>query len=104
MNGVVNVRPGGGFTPSFTMFTKVEVNGKNEHPLFKYLKSFCPSTRSTFVPVERLYYGPLQVNDIRWNWEKFLITRSGKPFMRYDASTKPEDIRNDILNLLQQSS
>lgn len=38
MNGVVNVRPGGGFNPSFTMFTKVEVNGKNEHPLFEYLK------------------------------------------------------------------
>lgn len=38
MNGVVNVCPGGGFNPSFTMFTKVEVNGENEHPLFKYLK------------------------------------------------------------------
>lgn len=67
-------------------------------------QSFCPSTRTNFGSTERLFYSPLQVNDVRWNWEKFLITRSGKPFMRYDASTKPEDIRNDIMNLLQQST
>ena len=38
MNGVEHVRPGGGFKPSFTMFSKLEVNGKNEHPLFTFLK------------------------------------------------------------------
>lgn len=104
MNGVEHVRPGAGFKPAFTVFTKVDVNGKTEHPLFTFLKSFCPSTRNNFMPKERLFYGPLQVNDVRWNWEKFLITKSGKPYMRYDASTKPEDIRNDIMNLLQQDS
>lgn len=86
------------------MFTKVEVNGKTEHPLFTFLKDFCPATRNAFQDSDKLYYSPLRINDIRWNWEKFLITRSGKPFMRYDPTTKPEDIRNDIMLLLQQES
>lgn len=104
LNGVKHVRPGGGFTPAFTLFKKVDVNGRNEHPIFSYLKSFCPSTRETFMPPEALYYKPLHNNDIRWNWEKFLITKTGKPYMRYDPETKPDQIRNDILQLLQQDN
>ncbi|KAK8385428.1 hypothetical protein O3P69_016323 [Scylla paramamosain] len=104
MKGVEFVRPGGGFQPSFTMFSRVEVNGKNEHPLFTFLKDFCPSTRETFADEKHLYYSPLKNNDVRWNWEKFLVTRSGKPYMRYDPTTKPEDIRNDIMFLLQQDA
>ncbi|MPC83692.1 Glutathione peroxidase [Portunus trituberculatus] len=46
----------------------------------------------------------MKTNDIRWNWEKFLITRSGKPYMRYDPNTRPQDIRNDIMFLLQQDT
>ncbi|KAK4299059.1 hypothetical protein Pmani_028649 [Petrolisthes manimaculis] len=102
LNGVKHVRPGNGFTPSFTLFKKVDVNGKNEHPLFTFLKSGCPSTRETFIDAEYLHYSPKKNSDIRWNWEKFLITKSGKPYMRYDPNTKPEQIRNDILFLLQQ--
>lgn len=100
----MHVRPGGGFKPAFTMFAKTEVNGRNAHPLFTFLKDFCPATRNNFMVTSKLYYSPLQANDIRWNWEKFLITKSGKPFMRYDPGTKPEDIRNDIMFLLQQEA
>jgi len=99
-NGIKYVRPGLGFEPNFTMFKKIEVNGENEHPLYTYLKAYCPPTRMTYSDPDRLYYRPVHVQDIRWNWEKFLITRSGKPFMRYDPSTKPEDIRNDVAFLL----
>ena len=38
LNGVKNVRPGGGFVPNFQLFAKIEVNGENEHPLYTYLK------------------------------------------------------------------
>jgi glutathione peroxidase len=38
MNGVKDVRPGGGFVPNFQMFAKVQVNGKDEIPLYTYLK------------------------------------------------------------------
>jgi len=101
-NGIKHVRPGGNFEPLFTLLKKIEVNGENEHPLYTYLKAFCPTTRTSFADPDYLYYKPLKANDIRWNWEKFLITKSGKPFMRYDPGTKPNDLRNDILFLLQQ--
>ncbi|KAK3856524.1 hypothetical protein Pcinc_037159 [Petrolisthes cinctipes] len=65
-------------------------------------KSGCPSTRDTFMEAKYLLYSPQRNSDIRWNWEKFLITKSGKPYMRYDPETKPEQMRNDILFLLQQ--
>ncbi|KAK3856525.1 hypothetical protein Pcinc_037160 [Petrolisthes cinctipes] len=102
LNGVRHVRPGNGFTPNFTMFSKIEVNGENEHPLYTFLKSFCPTTREHFAVSTSLYYTPQKNSDIRWNWEKFLITKSGKPFARYDPGTKPEEIKNDVLYLLQQ--
>lgn len=104
LNGITHVRPGNGFVPNFTMFKKVEVNGENEHPLYTYLKSYCPSTRQSFADGNRLYYKPQRNSDIRWNWEKFLITKNGKPFMRYDPGTKPDEIRNDIMFLLQQNA
>ena len=73
-------------------------------PLLSLLQDFCPPTRQAFRDGRQLYYTPVKVNDIRWNWEKFLITRSGKPFMRYDPNTRPQDIRNDIMFLLQQET
>lgn len=38
LNGIKYVRPGGGFVPNFQMFKKIDVNGKDEHPLYTYLK------------------------------------------------------------------
>ena len=38
LNGLRYVRPGGGFVPQFTMAAKGDVNGRNEHPLYTYLK------------------------------------------------------------------
>jgi len=102
LNGIRNVRPGEGFEPNFTIFQKIEVNGENEHPLFTYLKKYCPPTRSHFISSTYLFYTPIMISDVRWNWEKFLITKSGKPYMRYDPGTEPSDIRADIEFLLQQ--
>lgn len=101
-NGIKYVRPGNMFEPNFTMFKKIEVNGENEHPLYTYLKEYCPTTRESFSDKKKLYYEPIRVSDVRWNWEKFLITKSGKPFMRYDPGTKPEEIKNDVAFLLSQ--
>lgn len=38
LNGIRHVRPGNGFRPNFQLFKKIEVNGKNQHPLYTYLK------------------------------------------------------------------
>lgn len=121
LNGIKYVRPGGGFVPNFVMFKKTKVNGEDEEPLYTYLKvtetkkitkikinnfffflqRYCPTTRDGFSEAKELYWKPLKINDVRWNWEKFLISRKGIPYMRYDASTEPSFIRTDIEYLLQ---
>lgn len=73
------------FDVSFKQFSKIEVNGKNEAPLYTYLKS----QKST----------PLGKN-IKWNFTKFLIGRDGAVIARFAPAVKPEDIEEKILSLL----
>ncbi|EEB14547.1 glutathione peroxidase 6 precursor, putative [Pediculus humanus corporis] len=101
LNGIRFVRPGNDFIPSFQLCQKSDINGKNELPMFTYLKAYCPTTRDGFEDTTVLFWKPLKNNDVKWNWEKFLITRKGMPYMRYDPSTEPDAIRPDIEFLLQ---
>jgi glutathione peroxidase len=71
---------------TFPLFDKVEVNGTNAHPVFKYLKSQCP--------------GMLGTVGIKWNFTKFLVDRNGKGVKRYGPPTKPSEITGDINALL----
>jgi len=100
LNGVRYVRPGKNFIPALTMFQKIEVNGRSEHGLFTYLKERCPTTRDYYSDATRLHYSPIRTHDIRWNFEKFLVDRDGKPVYRYDASSRAKDIQADIEHLL----
>jgi glutathione peroxidase len=103
LNGVKWVRPGKGFVPKFNLTQRVEVNGENQLPLYSFLKRSCPSTREGFSGKNRLYYEPLHVRDIRWNWEKFLIHPFfGTPLRRYDPSFDPNDMVQDIQSLLEE--
>ena len=70
---------------TFPMFSKVAVNGKEAHPLFKYLKS---------------ELGGILGSKIKWNFTKFLIDRKGKPVERFAPITKPESLEKDIKKLL----
>ncbi|CAG0895185.1 unnamed protein product [Darwinula stevensoni] len=99
INGVVHVRPGGGFVPNFILFRKVEVNGNGTIPLYSYLKSVCPTTVSAFREKARLFYDPLDSDDIRWNFEKFLVDRKGKPYKRVHPQQLPETLYDDIARL-----
>ncbi len=62
---------------SFPMFAKIDVNGKNAHPIYKYLKK----ELSTFLG-----------SRIKWNFTKFLIDSQGNPVKRFGSATKPEKI------------
>lgn len=73
------------YKTTFPLFAKVEVNGKNEEPLFRYLKS---------------QEGGFLGDDIKWNFTKFLVTRDGRVVGRYAPITKPENIEGDILKIL----
>lgn len=71
---------------SFPMFGKIEVNGANADPLFKYLKHAAP--------------GALGTEGIKWNFTKFLIDRSGSVIRRYAPKDTPAVIARDIEKLL----
>jgi len=72
---------------SFPMFSKVEVNGAGEHPLYKYLKSEAK--------------GILGSKKIKWNFTKFLVNQKGDVLKRYAPTAKPEDIQKDVAALLK---
>ena len=71
----------------FPMFAKVEVNGSNAHPLFKFLTHEVP--------------GILGTEAIKWNFTKFLIGRNGEPIARYAPGTRPEALEDDIRAAMQ---
>lgn len=74
------------FHVTFPMFAKIDVNGADAHPLYKWLTSEKP--------------GLLGTQAIKWNFTKFLLRRDGTIFKRYAPTTKPDEIRADIETLL----
>lgn len=70
---------------TFDMFEKIEVNGDNANPLFKYLKNEAKGILS---------------KEIKWNFTKFLIDKDGNVVKRYAPVVKPLKIEEDIKNLL----
>ncbi|KAH3699936.1 hypothetical protein DPMN_074897 [Dreissena polymorpha] len=87
MNGLKHVRPGGGFVPNFPLAKKTDVNGQDEHAMYKYLKSMCPSVeRRVYTPI---LYSPVYTEDVKWNYEKFLIGPDGRPIYRYAQTVEP---------------
>jgi glutathione peroxidase len=70
----------------FPIFEKINVNGWNAHPLYKYLTKEAP--------------GILGSKAIKWNFTKFLVDRQGRLIKRYAPATSPKDIAPDIEKLL----
>ena len=67
---------------TFPMFAKIEVNGANAHPLWKWLKA------------EK--GGLLGIDAIKWNFTKFLVGRDGRVLKRYAPTDAPESLAADI--------
>ena len=72
----------------FDMFAKIDVNGKNEIPLYTHLKKEAP--------------GILGSESIKWNFTKFLVSKDGEVVSRFGSTTKPKDIEDDIKKLLNK--
>jgi len=70
---------------SFTMFQKIDVNGDNRHPIYKYLIENNLSKNT---------------GDIKWNFEKFLIDRNGEVIKRYPSLKTPKGLEKDISKLI----
>jgi len=73
------------FGVTFPMFSKIDVNGKNAHPLYEWLKTEKKGVLG---------------GAIKWNFTKFLVDPEGNVVQRYGSATKPEDIADDIEALL----
>lgn len=74
------------FGVTFMLTEKIDVNGKETHPLFVYLKKELPGG----------FFGSL----IKWNFTKFLIDKQGAPYKRYAPTVTPLAIETDIIKLL----
>jgi len=70
---------------TFPVFGKIDVNGKDQDSLYKYLKS----------QKKDFFFG----EDIKWNFTKFLC-HNGKPVKRYGPQVNPYSFEEDIKNLL----
>lgn len=76
------------FGITFPLFHKIDVNGEDAHPLYKFLKHECP--------------GILRSESIKWNFTKFLINRQGIPIRRYSPMSDPELIAIEIEEMMEE--
>lgn len=73
------------FKISFPMFAKIDVNGKNAHPLYQYLANKSPGLMGTKI--------------IKWNFTKFLVDHKGQPIKRF----APKDTPLELLSVIQDT-
>ena len=63
------------------MFAKIDVNGPDTHPIYRWLKDSIPG-------------------DIGWNFTKYLVNRQGQLIKRFDSQETPENIGAALPDLL----
>jgi len=73
---------------SFPLFSKIEVNGSGTHPVYQFLKSHAK--------------GLLGTEAIKWNFTKFLVSRSGADIARHAPQETPESLEAEIESLLAE--
>ena len=74
------------YSITFPIFEKVEVNGNDAHPIFKFIKE----QKKGFMGTE----------SIKWNFSKFLLSKNGEVIKRYGSLDVPENLEEDIKQLL----
>ncbi len=92
----------------FPIFQKVDVNGENAHPLYRYLRQQAPEDEN--LDKNSKLYKHLSTNapellegsNIKWNFTKFLINKDGSVIKRYAPTTAPEEIKDDIEKWLNE--
>ena len=73
------------FAIAFPQFSKIKVNGKEESPLYTYLKNNCEVNKG---------------KRIKWNFTKFLISKDGTIVSRYEPNQTIDEFKDDIIKLL----
>ena len=95
------------YNTSFDQFTKADVNGENEIPLYTYLKKQIKEdkidglkNKMAMKAVEKISKTTKNDGDIKWNFTKFLVDKEGKVIERYSPTYKPEDMEEDIKKII----
>jgi len=97
----------GKYKTQFDQFKKIDVNGENADPLFIYIKSQIKNedvsgikNKATMKMIAKMSTSCKEEGDIKWNFTKFLVDREGKVVKRFAPTTSPEDIEENIKELL----
>ena len=92
---------------TFPLMKKVDVNGKDAHPIFEFLKSQAPTeeykglkAKATHAMLKGISKSVEKDSDILWNFTKFLINRDGTIVKRFPPVTTPEGMEDDIKAML----
>ncbi|MBQ9510244.1 MAG: glutathione peroxidase [Clostridia bacterium] len=95
------------YKTQFEQMAKIDVNGENEAPLYTFIKEQAPedevkgfANKMTMKAIGKISKSTKKENDIKWNFTKFLVDRAGNVVKRYSPTCNPDDIENDIKNLL----
>ena len=95
------------YNTSFDQFTKADVNGENEIPLYTFLKEQIKEdkisgmkNKMAMKAVEKISKTATKKGDIKWNFTKFLVDKEGKVVERYSPTYKPEDMEEDIKRII----
>ena len=95
------------YNTSFDQAAKIEVNGENELPLYTYLKDAISEdvidglkNKMAMKAIEKISKTVKDKKDIKWNFTKFIVDKSGNVVCRYSPTYKPEDMESKIKELL----
>ena len=95
------------YNTSFDQFTKVDVNGENESPVFTFLKNAVAEDTITGIKnkmamkaIKKISKTCKNKNDIKWNFTKFIVDKEGNVVGRYSPTYKPEDMEDKIKELI----
>ena len=92
---------------TFPLMKKIDVNGENANPIYKYLKSVAPTeeykglkAKASHTLFKNISKSVEKEGDIMWNFTKFLISRDGATVKRFPPTTEPADFEKDIKEML----
>lgn len=85
----------GKFGVTFSIFDKIEVNGKNASPLYVHLKRHLelPTNQTPFQTLREKLKRTLLGSRIKWNFTKFLVDKEGHVVERFSPTTTPEALK-----------
>ena len=100
------------YSVTFPLFSKIEVNGANADPLYKFLRSEqkgsfskdTPGAEKLYAHLEKSQPEVLGTDAIKWNFTKFLVGRDGKVIHRFESVETPESIEGAVVDALKQKT